>query len=221
VGTDAGAISARTVLVFLLATWPRRVILGLLLLVPCMAALLGGFGRAPVDRHEVAPGELIELGPMSVRPTEFFVSDEVERSTLEYTDGADGWLGVLVEVDNVTTTAITLSSPGPASDAVAPVLPADLNAGITWGTADTVLRVADASPGQHALPDVPTVVALMWPVTDMHAIGDSLDITMTEAVFQYGIASGQDVWLSTGDVWQTTLPRTDLPESLFEPKDEL
>lgn len=218
--TTAGEITARTVLVFALATWPRRIVLGTLLLIPVLVAVLGGFGTAPVESHEVEPGRPVDVGAMVLTPTAFFVSDEVERTFLEVKE-AEAWLGVLVQVDNTITSTIPLTSDRAASDALSPALDADLTTAVSWTYADTVLRVADASPGDRALPGVVSEVALMWPITDADAVGDSLDITMTESMLTFSLMSQENVWMSLGDIWTTTLPRVDLPPTLFEPKDDL
>ena len=204
---------------FALATWPRRIVVGTLLLIPVIVAVFGGFGGAQVESHEVPPGQQVDVGAMVVTPTAFFVSDEVERSFLEIAD-AEAWLGVIVEVDNLTTETLSLTFSRGASDAVSPALDEALTTAVGWSYPDSVLRVADATPGDRALPGVRTQVALMWPLTDADAVGETLDITMTESELTYSLMSKEDVWMSLGDVWTTTLPREDLPSTLFEPKDD-
>lgn len=220
VSVEAGAITARTIGVFLLATWPRRVVAGLVLLIPIVVAAAGGFGKIEPRTHELAAGETVDLGPMAMRPTAFFVSDEVARSSLELTDGAEAWVGVVVQVENTTSTSISLTFPGPASDAITPQLPEGQLLGLL-STPPYAYRVADASVGRAALPSVPTEVALLWPVADAGAIGDVLTATMTESTWTYGVMSGEERWMSLGDVWTVELPRTPLPPSLFEPEDDL
>lgn len=220
VSTGAGEITARTVLVFALATWPRRIVIGTLLLIPVIIAAFGGFGGTEVESHEVEPGVPVDVGAMVVTPTAFFVSDEVERSMLEIVD-AEAWLGVIVEVDNLTTETLSLTFSRGVADAVSPALDAGLTTAVSWSYPDTVLRVADASNGDRALPGVTSQVALMWPISDADAVGDRLDLTMTESELTFSLMSQEEVWMSLGDVWTTSLPREDLPSTLFEPKDEL
>lgn len=217
--TQAGEITARTVLVFALATWPRRIVVGTLLLIPVIIAAFGGFGGAQAESHAVPPGRPVDVGAMVVTPTAFFVSDEVERDMLEIHD-ADAWLGVVVEVDNLTTETLSLTTSRGVADAVSPALDESLTTAVSWSYPDTVLRVADATIGDHSLPGVTSEVALMWPITDADAVGDTLDVTMTESELTFSLMSQEDVWMSLGDVWTTTLTREDLPSSLFEPKAE-
>lgn len=216
---QAGAITARTVTVFLLATWPRRIVLGLVLLVPIVIAAAGGFGKTEPRSFALQAGESVDLGPLTMRPTAFFVSDETERDGLEYTDGAEAWLGVIVEVENTTTSSISLTFPGPASHAIMPELPegqllTDLS------VASEAFRIADYTDGRRTLPSVPTEVALLWEISDPEAIGDTLTATMTEQVWTYGPMSGEESWMSLGDIWTVELPRTELPPSMFEPEEE-
>ncbi len=217
---EAGAITVRTVLALLLATWPRRLVLGGLLLVPVVVGALGGFGTAEPRTFDVAPGQDVDLGPMVVRPIAFFVSDETQRTTLEITDGAEAWLGVVVEVENHTEEAITLTFPGPASDALAPQLPAGtLVTGAS--VAKEAYRVDDGTMGSVALPGVRTQVALLWPITDADAVPDVLPASMTESLWTFGPMSNEHQWMSLGDVWHVELPRTELPPALFEPEEDL
>lgn len=217
---EAGAITVRTVLTLLLATWPRRLVLGGLLLVPVVVAALGGFGNAEPRSFDVAPGQDVDLGPMLVRPIAFFVSDETQRTTLEITDGAQAWLGVVVEVENLTEEAISLTFPGPASDALVPQVPAGTLVA-DRSVPHAAYRVDDGTMGSRALPGVRTQVALLWPITEAEAIGDVLPATMTESLWTFGPMSNENQWMSLGDVWNVELPRTELPPALFEPEEDL
>lgn len=217
---EAGAITVRTVAALLLASWPRRLILGGLLLVPVIIAALGGFGKAEPRSFDVAPGADVDLGPLIMRPIAFFVSDETERSGLEYTDGAEAWLGVIVEVENLIDTPVTLTSAGPASDALMPQLPE----GVLVSTSNlptSAVRVEDGTIGDRALPGVRTEVAMLWAISDAEAVPDVLPATMTESLWTFGPLSNENVWLSLGDEWDVELPRTELPPSMLEPEEEV
>lgn len=218
--TQAGAITARTVAVVLLATWPRRIILGIVLLIPVVVAAAGGFGRSEPRSFELQAGQTVDLGPMTMRPIAFFVSDETARSWLDTEGGAQAWLGVIVDVENTTATSISLTFPGPASWALTPQLPEGQILS-PLSTADDAYRVADYTQGSRALPSVPTQVALLWQITDPDSVGDTLNATMTEQVWTYGPMSGEETWMSLGDVWTVELPRTELPPAMYEPEDEL
>ncbi|MFV0426558.1 MAG: hypothetical protein ACK5KU_05920 [Beutenbergiaceae bacterium] len=98
---QAGAITARTVIGSVLATWPRRIVVGSLLLIPVLVVVLGGFAFANPHSQDIPAGEAVDLGPLIIRPTAFFVSAETNRFDLEYW-GAQAYLGVLVEVENLT-----------------------------------------------------------------------------------------------------------------------
>jgi hypothetical protein len=217
---EAGAITARTLMTVLLATWPRRLLVGGLLLVPVIVAALGGFGTTEPRSFEASAGEDIDLGPLIMRPLAFFVSDETQRSGLDFVDGAEAWLGVVVEVENTTETHIPLTFPGPASDALTPQLPADvLLSSLT--VASDAIRVADGTVGTVALPGVRTQVALLWPISDPAAVpDDELDAVMTESLWTFGPMSNEEKWMSLGDTWHVALPRTELPPAMFEPEDE-
>lgn len=218
---EAGAITARTLLVALLATWPRRIGLGLVLLIPVIVVLLGGVRPAPPVSHEVAVGATVDTGTLLLTPSAFFVTDEAARDTLEYTEGAVAWLGVLVTVENQTDEAIPLNFPGAASDALVPDVAEEQFVTGLSGTPDTALRIADASDGSTSLPGVTSEVAVMWPIGDPEAIGDTLTFSMTESIWTFRLLSGEDGWLSIGDVWTMELPRTELPDSLYEPEEDV
>lgn len=216
---EAGAITARTVAVVLLATWPRRILLGLVLLIPVIVAAAGGFGRAEPRSFELQAGERVDLGPLTVRPTAFFVSDATARSNLETQEGAEAWLGVIVDVENTTSASISLTFSGAASEAVVPQLAEGQVLG-DLSTPDFAYRVADNSEGSQALPSIPTQVAMLWAITDADSIGDVLTATLTEQEWRYGPLSGEENWFALGDVWTVELPRTELPPTMFEPEDE-
>lgn len=218
---EAGAITARTVGTLLMATWPRRILCGVVILIPAIVAAFGGFGKAEERREAIPVGTSVDLGPMTMRPVSFFVSADVNRSDLESRDGAEAYLGVIVDVENSTDEHISLTFPGPASDAVVPDLDADLFAMERTSTADAALRVVDNTNGETVLPGIPDQVALLWPITDVDAVPDVLTISMTESVWEYGVVSGEDRWLSLGDTWLMDLPRDDLPTALYEPPDEV
>ncbi len=217
---EAGAITARTVLTLLLATWPRRLLVGGLLLVPVILAALGGFGEAEARSYDATPGEDIDLGPMTIRPQAYFVSDETSRSDLELIDGATAWLGVIVEVENTTDSPISLTFPGPASDALVPQLAEGALLSATDVVPSDAYRVADGTMGSNALPSVRTEVALLWPIADAESVPETLTATMTESMWTFGPMSNENRWMSLGDVWTVELPRTQLPPPLFEPEDE-
>ena len=217
---EAGAITARTVVTVLLATWPRRLLVGGLLLIPVIVGALGGFDRAEARSFEATPGEDIDLGPLTMRPISFFVSDETQRSGLEYVEGAQAWLGVIVEVENTTENQIPLAFPGPASDAMQPQLPEGVLLS-ELSVADDAIRVADGTSGRTALPGVRTEVALLWPIADPTAVPDVLEAIMTESLWTFGSMSNEERWMSLGDEWHVSLPRTELPPAMFEPEDDL
>lgn len=220
VSMEAGAITARTVAVFLVASWPRRVLLGSLLMIPVLVGALGGFRDAPPEVRDVPPGSPVDLQVLTVTPTAFFVSDETQRWNLEYAE-ADGWVGVVVTVENTWDRWVSLDFSGPGSDAVTPVLADGVLAGDTRSTPQVVVRLEDATM-TYALPGVPTEVVMLWPVTDMGALEDELAITMTEQEWVYAPLSGEERWLSDDDqVWTTTLPRIELPDDLYEPPEDL
>lgn len=217
---EAGAITARTVITVLLATWPRRLLVGGLLLIPVIVGALGGFGSTEPRSFEASAGEDIDLGPLTMRPLAFFVSDETRRSGLDYVDGAQAWLGIIVEVENTTESAVSLTFSGPASDAMRPQLPEGVLLSSLSAAADAI-RVADGTAGTATLPGVRTQVALLWPISDPAAVPDVLDAVMTESLWTFGPMSNEERWMSLGDTWHVALPRTELPPTMFEPEDDL
>lgn len=214
---EAGAITTRVVLTVLLATWPRRLLVGGLLLLPVIVAALGGFGRAESRSFDTVAGDDVDLGPLIIRPISFFVSDETGRSTLEYSDGAEAWLGVVVEVENTTDTSISLTFPGPASEALSPQLPDGVLVDVLTVPSDA-RRVVDGTPGTRALPGVRTQVAMLWLISDASAVPTVLSATMTEQLWTFGPMSNEERWMSLGDTWLVELPQTDLPPAMFEPE---
>jgi hypothetical protein len=218
---EVGAITVRTVGTFLLASWPRRLVVGLIMLVPILVAAFGGFEPAEPETFEVPAGDAVDLGPATYQPTGFFVSAETARSDLEYIDGAVAWVGVVVDVENVTDEPLSITFPGPASDSAVPVLEPDVRVESSRSTPHLAPRLLDGS-ATYALPGVPTQVAYLWPVSSTDSIGDTMTISMTEQVWTYGPLTGRDTWLALGDIWTMDLPRVELPAGLYEPpEDEL
>lgn len=214
VSTDVGAITARTAFVLLLATWPRRIVLGVLLLVPAMVALLGGFGRAEPRSYELAAGEWVDLGAYSVRAESYFVSDQVLTLFLDDDSPDDAFFGVVLEMVNTETTA---RSPQYDFEVFLPQLAEGL---LTRETGpDYALVISDGSLGAPLMPGLPTRVALLWNAPDAGALpGGDVALDLTQSELTYSLMGDEDRWLSLGDVWTVTLPRTEPPETIVDPE---
>jgi hypothetical protein len=212
VSTEVGAITARTAFVLLLATWPRRIVLGVILLVPMLVALLGGFGRAEPRSYDLAPGEWVDLGAYSARVESSFVSDEVLTLFLDDEVPDDAFFGVVLEMVNTERNAV---SPQYDFGTFVPRLPEGV-LGRTSGP-DYAMLVSDGSLGAPLMPGLTTRVAMLWTVPDVTQLPDGdIAIDLTASELTYSLMGDEDRWLSLGDVWTVTPPRTAPPETLID-----
>lgn len=209
--TEPGGITARTALAFLLATWPRRLLLSLVLLVPVVAASLGAFRPADPPPREVEAGAVTDTGAYHVVPRSYFISDRVDAGSLE--DG-ERWVGALVQITNQGSVPISADFSDQTFE-----LPADVST--DRANPHEVLRLDTGSRLGYAQPGVTYEVALLWRTTGLADPPDELTLTMNETAWtQWNIEAGFHTWRATPDALSVDLPLSAAPASILEEDDE-
>lgn len=204
--SEAGEITARTALTFLLATWPRRVLLALLLLVPVVVAASGGFREADPPPREVDPEVVTDTGSYLVVPRYYFVSDQVDAYGLE--DG-ERWVGAVVQITNQGTEPISVTF----NDETFELPDAVPNDGFV--DPHEVMRLDTGASLSEAQPGLTYEVALLWSTTGMQDPPQELTFTMNRTRWtEWSIDAGYYTWRSTGDSYDVTLPLGEVPESI-------
>lgn len=195
----------RGVLRAIVRTWPRRVVLAVVVLVPVLVAALGGLRTVDLPPPpQVAVGEPFDLGPAQVQVEAFFVSEQVFTSMLP--DGARGWVGVLVELTAHTQDEWSL----PDDVFALPGLTGTGQLGHAVITQDDSLLVALG-------PDVPQRVALLFPVPEVTAVPEDLELTMRSLYEQRSFFDQTMRWYTDEVAATVRVPRTDeIPPALID-----
>ena len=150
----------------LVRTWPRRIVLGVVVLVPALVAALGGFRTVELPPPpQIAAGETFDLGPAVVRAESFFVSDQVLTSFLP--DDAQAWVGVIVDLELSIDDEWFL--PGEVFTVT----------GVAEEGFEHAVITSDDSLLSALKPGVPQQAAILFPVTDADAVGDTLQFGLT------------------------------------------
>ena len=203
--TEAGAITARTALAWLLATWPRRIGLGLLLLAPLLVLALGGFRPADPPPRDVAAGVPTDTGAFTVVPHSYFVSDQVEAYGLE--DGQT-WIGVIVDLTNQGSEPFSLTF-----DDETFRLP-DALAAVDTYPSEAMRLDTDTTLGR-VQPGLTYSAALLWRVPALQPAPE-LTLTMQRTVWtESNLEAGYYSWRPTTDSYDVALPLTDAPAQLL------
>jgi hypothetical protein len=210
--TEPGAITARTALAFLLATWPRRLLLSLVLLVPVVLAASGGFQPADPPPRTVETEAVTDTGAYRVVPRSYFVSERVDAGSL---DEGERWVGALAQITNqgqepisVTFSDQTFELPGdvPNDNSANPYEVLRL---------DTGTRLGSAQPG------ITYEVALLWRTTGLENPPAELMLTMNQTAWtQWNIEAGFHSWRATPHAYDVSLPLADAPEIILAEEDE-
>lgn len=209
--SDAGTITAQAALAWLVATWPRRLVLAVLLLVPVLVLALGGFRAADPPPRDVAAGMPTDTGAYLVVPHSYFVSDEIDAYGLE--DGQT-WVGVVVDLTNQGPEPIYLTfndqtfrlgdEVSPLDDSPYEAMRLDLGA-----------RLGDAQPG------LTYPVALLWRAEAMPDPPAELTLTMQRTVWtEWSIEAGYYTWNATADSYDVGLPLAEAPPQILAEEDE-
>lgn len=210
--SEAGGITARTAIVFLLATWPRRVLASLLLLVPVVVAAAGGFRPADPPPRGVEPEVVTDTGAYLVVPRYYFVSDQVDAYGL---DDGERWVGAVVQITNQGTEPISVSF----SDETFELPEAVPNDGSV--NPHEVLRLDTGGSVGEAQPGLTYEVALLWSTTGMQDPPPELTFTMNRTAWtEWSIEAGYSTWRSTGDSYDVILPLGDVPATILEEEAE-
>lgn len=209
--TEPGGITARTALAFLLATWPRRLLLSLMLLVPVVAVASGGLQPADRPPREVEPEAVTDTGAYRVVPRSYFISEQVDAGSLEE---GERWVGTLVQITNQGTEPISADFSDQTFE-----LPDAVST--DRANPNEVLRLDTGSRLGYAQPGVTYEVALLWRTTDLAEPPDELTLTMNETAWtQWNIEAGFHTWRATPDAFYVHLPLGDAPASILEEDDE-
>ena len=189
----------------LVRTWPRRVALSVLVLVPALVAGLGGFRTVELPPPPQVPaGEPFDLGPAAVRVESFFVSDQVLTGMLP--EDAQGWVGVLVELTVHADDEWSL----PDDVIAVPTLPGGERVGYGVITQDDSILT-------RLGPDLPQLVALLYPVADLGAVGGELQVDLRTLTEERSFFEGTMRWYP-GEVGATVqVSRTEqIPPAMID-----
>lgn len=205
---DPGAITARTALAFLLATWPRRVLAAVLLFVPVIVGAAGGLGSANPPARTGAPDEVTDTGVYHAVPRSYFVSDQVDAGSLE--DG-ERWVGAIVQLTNQGTEPISVAFSDPTFE-LPDEVPND-----SFVNPHEVLRLDTGARLGSAQPGVTYEAVLLWRTTGLEDPPAELTLTMRETAWQlWNIEAGYWSWRATPETIDVVLPRTEAPADILE-----
>ena len=211
--SEPGEITARAALAFLLATWPRRILLSLLLLVPVVVAAAGGFRTAEAAALPAEAGTPTDTGAYRVVPRSYFVSDRVDAGSL---DEGERWVGALVQITNQGTEPISVTFSDQTFQ-LSDEVPTDEGSN---PHPYEVLRVDTGSRLGWAQPGVTYEVALVWRTTGLEEPPAELGLTLNQTYWrQWNIEAGFASWGTTGDSFEVLLPLGETPESILEEED--
>lgn len=201
-------ITARTALAFLLATWPRRVLVSLVLLIPVAVAAGGGFHPAAPAPREVRAGAAIDTGAYLVVPRSYFVSEQVDAGSLEE---GERWVGAVAQITNQGSEPISVVFSDPTFE-----LPGDVP-NDSFANPHEVLRLDTGSRLGSAQPGLTYEVALLWRTTGLQEPPAELTLTMHQTVWQlWNIEAGFHSWRATPDSFDVNLPLQEPPDSILE-----
>lgn len=165
----------------LVRTWPRRIVLGVLVLVPALVAALGGFRTVELPPPpQIAVGESFDLGPAVARADSFFVSDQVLTSFLP--DDAQAWVGVIVELELAVDDEWFI--PGEVFTL----------AGVADEGFEHAVLISDDSLLSALKPGVPHQAALLFPVADPESVGDTVQLGLTSLYEMRSFLEGTMRW---------------------------
>lgn len=205
-------ITARTALAFLMASWPRRVLLALVLFVPVVVAATGGFARAEPPPRTVEPGVVTDTGAYRVVPQSYFVSDRVEPGML---DEGTRWVGAVVEITNQGNEPISVVFNDQTFQ-----LPDDVP-NDSFANPHEVLRADTGTRLGSAQPGVTYQAVLLWETTGLQDPPPELTLTMNRTEWtRWNLEAGLSTWRSTPEAYDVALPLGAPPASVVEEEDE-
>jgi|GEM_PF-1721934 len=200
------------------ATWPRRVAWGVVVVAVAGVALAGGFDRAASASGpppSVAAGEPVATGAFDLTVTAWTLTDAWDPEGLEDV-GADAWLAVAVH-------ALGTDRETRALDAAAVTLPEPLPGGLEVvgdARADRPAAVVLARDGHgypQLQPGLGERVLLLWPVrgdvADPLAAPD-LTVSLPLHVYRDLTVGGGRYWAETGAVVRVRVPAGPVPAVL-------
>lgn len=210
--TEPGGITTRAVLAFLLATWPRRLLLALLLLAPIVVTAAGGLRPADPVLRAVEAGSVTDTGAYAVVPRSYFVSDQVDAGSL---DEGMRWVGVLAQLTNQGTEPISVTFSDQTFE-LPDEVPND-----SFANPHEVLRLDTGGRLGSAQPGVTYEVALLWRTSGLEDPPADLVLTMNQTAWtRWTIEAGFYSWRATPEAYDVRLPLADAPTSILEEEDE-
>lgn len=200
-------ITTRTALAFLLATWPRRALVSLVLLLPVAVAAGGGFRAADPPPREVPVGAVTDTGAYLVVPRSYFVSEHLDAGSLEE---GERWVGAVAQITNQGSEPISVVFSDPTFELPSAV-PND-----SFGNPHEVLRLDTGSRLRSAQPGLTYEVALLWRTTGLQEPPPALTLTMNQTAWQrWNIEAGFSSWRATQDAFEVNLPLQEPPDSIL------
>ncbi|MBZ2198142.1 hypothetical protein [Occultella gossypii] len=204
---DVGALlSVPGIARWIVRTWPRRVAIAMVGVLVVVIAAVGGFARvAPEPARQLTVGETVDVGPYSVTVESFFVSDQVDIYGIP--DEADAWVGVVMvletsELEGIYTDHQNFRLSG---------------ADLVEERFQKVVLLADDSSASFLTADLPVHVAMLWPVRDSGAIGDEVELTLTETYEDISFLFEEPTWFAGDRIGVVTVPRDDeIPPAILD-----
>lgn len=203
VSTSPGSITVGSAVVALLATWPRRILVGSVILIPMIVWAAGGLRPAEIEPRSAPLGESIDTGAWDLVLRSAFVSDQLDVSGL-----AEGehWVGVVatftnqgMDPINPTFSDPTFELPDVPNESVNPYEVIRLDLG---------RRLSDAQPG------LVYDVALLWRASAPPP-GETILVSVQEtASVEMAIQPGYFLWRGTGQELQAQVPVGPVPASI-------
>ncbi|CAM3415049.1 hypothetical protein OCAE111667_08685 [Occultella aeris] len=207
VANDVGALlSVPGIARWVVRTWPRRIAIAMVAVLILVIAAVGGFARvAPEPARQLAVGEAVDVGPYTVTVESFFVSDQVDIYGIP--DEADAWVGVVMvletsELEGIPTDYQNFRLSG---------------ADLVEERFQQVVLLADDSRANFLTADLPVHVAMLWPVRDSGAIGDEVELTLTETYEDISFLFQTPTWFAGDRIGVIAVPRDDeVPPAILD-----
>lgn len=211
-----GEITLRHAIAWLLATWRRRVLIGLGVLVPLALGLAGGYGPAPVrDLPRIAPGQSVEIGPFDLALQEYFVSDEVHTRYLP--EEADAWLGVVFTATGTHDQSAALHRQALTFPDGLGLIDEDTAANPTHRD---MLRIGDGTLLHNFEPGLTVQAVSLLPVQDASAVPEEITLQVTDLESAWSFLLESESWYERERVGQVTLSRTEVVPAQLEMDEE-
>lgn len=213
-----GDISVRQLIGWLVATWPRRVLIGMLVVVPLVVGLVGGFAPAPVrDLPDLPAGEPIAVGPYDLALETYFVSDQVHTRYLP--EGAEAWLGLVLTARGTHTEAVSMNRQVTTFPEGLGIITLDED--VAHPNHSEVVRIDDGRLAARFAPGLDVQVVSLIAVSDAEAIPDEITVQITDLEPAWSFLLESETWYERERIGQVHLNRTGtVPPALVEEEEQ-